>query len=120
MELDRTLSPYEKPFWKTKFISAAGAFDLYLLFYELGMSLVAPGKMTTLITPNKYLSAPYAVAFRNLIVSRHKLREGGMESVEDVRRSMNGQRRDWDFVFDLEDVGMGAKRLTTPPPSDTL
>jgi type I restriction-modification system DNA methylase subunit len=73
MELDRTLSPYEKPFWKTKFISAAGAFDLYLLFYELGMSLVAPGKMTTLITPNKYLSAPYAVAFRNLIVSRHKL-----------------------------------------------
>jgi len=73
MELDRILSPYEKPFWKTKFISAAGAFDLYLLFYELGMSLVAPGKMTTLITPNKYLSAPYAVAFRNLIISRHKL-----------------------------------------------
>jgi type I restriction-modification system DNA methylase subunit len=73
IELDRTLSPYEKPFWKTKFVSASGAFDLYLLFFELGLSLVAPGRMTALITPNKYLSAPYAFGFRNFIVSQHEL-----------------------------------------------
>ncbi len=73
IELERTLSPYEKPFWKTKFLSAAGAFDLYLLFFELGLSLVAPSRTTALITPNKYLSAPYATAFRNLIISQHKL-----------------------------------------------
>ncbi len=73
IELNRILSPYEKPFWKTKFTSAAGAYDIYLLFFELGLSLVARERMTALITPNKFLSAPYAVAFRNMIVSQHEL-----------------------------------------------
>jgi hypothetical protein len=73
IELVRTLSPYEKPFWKTRFSSAAGAYDIYLLFFELGLSLVAVGRMTALITPNKFLSAPYAIAFRNMIASQHEL-----------------------------------------------
>jgi len=72
IELVRTLSPYEKPFWKTRFSSAAGAYDIYLLFFELGLSLVAVGRMTALITPNKFLSAPYAIAFRNMIASQHE------------------------------------------------
>ncbi len=73
IELNRTLSPYEKPFWKTKFTSAAGAYDIYLLFFELGLSLVATRRMVTLITPNKFLSAPYAIAFRNMIASLHEV-----------------------------------------------
>jgi hypothetical protein len=73
IELDRTLSPFEKPFWKRRFASAAGAYDIYLLFFELGLSLVATSRMVALITPNKFLSAPYAIAFRNMVASEHEL-----------------------------------------------
>ena len=73
MELDKTLSPYEKIFWKVKFISAAGAYDLYILFFEQALDLIAEGRLAAFITPNKYLSAPYANAYRNYIISRHQL-----------------------------------------------
>ena len=72
IELNKLLSEYEKPFWKEKFKSASGAYDLYLIFYELGLSLVKSNNCVSLITPNKFLSAPYAVAFRELISSNHQ------------------------------------------------
>ncbi|MFX0198362.1 MAG: Eco57I restriction-modification methylase domain-containing protein, partial [Candidatus Hodarchaeota archaeon] len=73
IELNRTLSPYEKPFWKTRFVSASGAYDVYLLFFELGLQLVERNGLVGLITPNKFLSAPYGFGFRSFIVSKHQL-----------------------------------------------
>ncbi len=72
IELNKLLSEYEKPFWREKFKSASGAYDLYLIFYELGLSLVKLNNCVSLITPNKFLSAPYAVAFRSFIDTNHQ------------------------------------------------
>jgi len=63
-ELNKALSEYEKPYWKSRFKSAEGAYDLYLLFIERSLELCKNGFRSALITPNKYLSSPYAVAFR--------------------------------------------------------
>lgn len=73
IELKRNLSPYEKPFWKTHFVSASGAYDIYILFFELGIQLAAENRLVSLITPNKFLSAPYAVAFRDFIISKNQI-----------------------------------------------
>jgi hypothetical protein len=74
IELNKILSDYEKPFWKEHFNSASGAYDLYILFLELGMKLTRGKGQSSLITPNKFLSAPYAVAFREYCCKSVKLR----------------------------------------------
>ncbi|MCZ7385268.1 MAG: Eco57I restriction-modification methylase domain-containing protein [Candidatus Methanoperedens sp.] len=71
--LNKTLSEYEKPFWKQVFKSASGAYDLYILFIELAIKLTRKQRLLSLITPNKFLSAPYAVAFREYFCQTAKL-----------------------------------------------
>lgn len=56
----------EREFWRCSKSSAKGAFDLYVLFLELGLVLSRKGRCS-LLTPNKYLSAPYGEALRTLI-----------------------------------------------------
>ncbi|MDD3747846.1 MAG: Eco57I restriction-modification methylase domain-containing protein [Candidatus Bipolaricaulis anaerobius] len=73
IELNKLLSGYEKPFWREQFVSASGAYDIYILFIERGLQLVAKEHLVSFITPNKFLSAPYAIAFRQLIGSKHQL-----------------------------------------------
>jgi len=63
-ELNRSLSAREKPYWKVHFTSAVGAYDIYLLFMELAIRLSRKQGYSAFITPNKFLSAPYASAFR--------------------------------------------------------
>jgi type I restriction-modification system DNA methylase subunit len=70
IKLKTILSQYEKPFWKERFMSASGAYDLYILFLELAISLTRKGCFSSLITPNKFLSAPYAIAFRQAFDSK--------------------------------------------------
>lgn len=71
IELDRNLSEFEKPYWKTKFQSAGGAYDIYILFIELGGILLTTHGISGLITPNKYLSAPYALSLREHLLENY-------------------------------------------------
>ena len=73
MELNRTLSPGTKPFWREVFDSASGAYDLYVLFVEQILRLLASDGRAAVITPNKYLAAPYAESLRNYIRENHQL-----------------------------------------------
>ncbi len=73
MELNKTLSEFEKPYWAKEFKSAAGAYDLYILFLEQAINLTRTGRLCSMITPNKFLSAPYAVAFRDYLCAKAKL-----------------------------------------------
>ena len=75
IELNAALSQYEKPYWRTRFASAAGAYDLYVLFIEMCLSICRPSGFVSLITPNKYLAAPYAKELRTLLGSRHRLHQ---------------------------------------------
>jgi type I restriction-modification system DNA methylase subunit len=70
----------EREFWRFTKKAASGAFDLYALFLELGI-ILSPGGRCSLLTPNKYLSAPYGEALRELIATKDCL-----ESIIDESR----------------------------------
>jgi type I restriction-modification system DNA methylase subunit len=60
----------------SRFSTAKGAYDIYVLFIELGLRVLAKRGVLVFINPNKYLSANYAVALREHILenaSLHKL-----------------------------------------------
>jgi hypothetical protein len=50
------------------FHTAQGAWDLYVLFFERGLTLIKQNGMLAFITPNKYLAARYAVALREFFL----------------------------------------------------
>ena len=55
------------------FLSARGAYDFYIPFFERALQLLKPNGQLAFITPNKYLSAKYAVALRAYILDNAKL-----------------------------------------------
>ncbi|HVB21963.1 MAG TPA: Eco57I restriction-modification methylase domain-containing protein [Ktedonobacteraceae bacterium] len=73
IELNNASLEREKQFWKQCFKSASGAYDLYILFIEQAINLCRREALSSLITPNKFLSAPYAIAFRNHFYQSAKL-----------------------------------------------
>jgi hypothetical protein len=52
--------------YKLIYKSASGAYDMYLLFLELGLNLLSENGNLVLITPTKFLSAKYGEAFRGI------------------------------------------------------
>jgi Eco57I restriction-modification methylase len=50
------------------FHTAQGAWDLYVLFFERGLTLLRQKGMLAFITPNKYLAARYALALREFLL----------------------------------------------------
>ena len=59
--------------YKFVYKSASGAYDMYLLFLELGLNLLSENGNLVLITPTKFLSAKYGEAFRG--IANHSLSE---------------------------------------------
>jgi len=73
-DLNKYLSKYEKPFWKIRYSSAKEAYDLYVIFLEHALLLAKKScGNASLITPNKYLSAPYGKALRKFLVNNSDL-----------------------------------------------
>lgn len=64
-----------KDYWKKRFASASGAYDIYILFFELGLTLLSKNGLLGFITPNKYLSAPYSEELRKLILDKYTMQE---------------------------------------------
>jgi adenine-specific DNA-methyltransferase len=52
--------------YKALYESASGAYDMYLLFMELGIKLLSANGHLVFITPTKFLSAKYAESFRRI------------------------------------------------------
>lgn len=63
------LSEDEKERYKAAFSTAVGRFDLYLLFYERALELLAPGGILSFITPEKYEYVDTAEPLRRLLTS---------------------------------------------------
>ena len=59
--------------YKFVYKSANGAYDMYLLFMELGLNLLSENGNLVLITPTKFLSAKYGEALRGM--AHHSLLE---------------------------------------------
>lgn len=62
----------EKAFWKEKFESAVGKYDLYYLFLELAFALVKKNGVFAFITPNRYCTNTTGERLRKLILSKGK------------------------------------------------
>ena len=58
---------------KKAYQTAKGTYDIYILFFEKGLLLTKRHGVLTYITPNKYLSARYAIALRDFIVQGYSL-----------------------------------------------
>ena len=59
----------EKVFWKNKFVSTVGKYDLYYLFLELAFKLVNNNGVFAFITPNHYCTNTTGEHLRKLILS---------------------------------------------------
>jgi len=65
--LEKILHPDIKPYWKKKYQSAAGAFDIYIIFTEQGIRHLKDNGYLGYIIPNKFMAAEYAQEFRTWI-----------------------------------------------------
>jgi type I restriction-modification system DNA methylase subunit len=58
----------EKQYYKQRFASASGSYDIYVLFMERALELIRQGGIVGLITPNKFFVADYAAKIRNRLL----------------------------------------------------
>jgi adenine-specific DNA-methyltransferase len=74
IQLKKTLSEEVRAYLKERFKETnKGAVDIYILFFNQALKVAREGGVVALITPNKYLSAPYADAFRRWVEDEHTL-----------------------------------------------
>lgn len=73
IQLTKTVGENTKDYWKRKYYSAKGTYDIYILFFEQALRICKEGGYVSFITPNKYLSSPYGIALRELISKNYKL-----------------------------------------------
>jgi hypothetical protein len=66
--LDKNQAATTKDYWKQKYQSASGAFDIYVLFVEMAVHLVRDAGFVSYIVPNKFLAAEYAIEFRKWLL----------------------------------------------------
>lgn len=59
---------------KESYSTAAGAFDIYICFFELAANLLVNGGALTFITPNKWLSVSYGEKLRDYMAAKMDLR----------------------------------------------
>lgn len=65
------LSEDEKMRYRSRYGTAQGRFDLYMLFFEQALRNLAPGGRLVFITPEKYLYVQAAKPLRNLLARFH-------------------------------------------------
>jgi len=63
------LSADEKSRYKAEFRTAVGRFDLYLLFFERALDLLAPGGVLSFVTPEKFEYVDTAEPLRRLLTA---------------------------------------------------
>lgn len=69
LECKKIIPSHIRDQYKKSYISAQGAYDLYIIFFELGIKINKKGGTLTYITPSKYLSAEYATALRKYFLN---------------------------------------------------
>lgn len=68
LESKKIISESIRGYYKKIYASACGAYDLYVIFFEKGLTLLKDNGVLSYITPSKYLSAEYAHALRQLLI----------------------------------------------------
>ena len=73
LEAKKIIDPIIRQAYKDKYQSACGTYDMYVIFIELGLRLLAKNGILVFITPSKYLSAEYATTLRTFILENYSL-----------------------------------------------
>lgn len=71
MEIKRSYTLEAFNYIKENYETAKGTVDLYIYFFEKGLSLLKKGGVLAYITPNRYLSASYGTALRSFILEHY-------------------------------------------------
>ena len=72
-ELKKSSSIKEYNFLKSNYEIAKGTVDLYIYFFEKGLSLINNSGILSYITPNRFLSASYGKALRELLLRDYEI-----------------------------------------------
>lgn len=64
LEASKSIKPDIRQQYKDNYKSAAGTYDMYILFFERGLTLMNKNGVLSFITPTKWVSAKYAESFR--------------------------------------------------------
>ena len=67
------LSSEDKNYFTDKYFSAYKQYDIYLLFFELGIKLLKNGRYLGFITSNKFLASDYGQKLREFILNNCKI-----------------------------------------------
>jgi len=71
IELKKSYSDSEYEYLKKTYSTAKGTVDLYVYFFEKGLSIIKQNGFLAYITPNRYLSASYGKALRECILTNY-------------------------------------------------
>ena len=71
IEIKRSYSQEEFKYLKSNYLTAKGTVDLYIYFFEKGLSVMNTNGVLAYISPNRYLSASYGKALRNHILDNY-------------------------------------------------
>ena len=71
IELKKSYTTEEYNYLKKNYSTAKGTVDLYIYFFEKGLTMLNNNGVLAYITPNRYLSASYGIALRKHILSRY-------------------------------------------------
>lgn len=74
IEIKKSSSQEEYNFLKRNYKTAKGTVDLYIYFFEKGLNLIKNEGILSYITPNRFLSASYGKALRELILNEYELK----------------------------------------------
>lgn len=83
LEMAREMPDDVRDFYKANYRTAKGAVDIYVLFFERAIQLLRPHGAAALISPNKFLSASYGAALRDLVRAEVRLEQ--LVDYSDVR-----------------------------------
>lgn len=73
MEMSRSMPDAQRKYLKKNYKSSVGAVDLYIYFFERGITLLREGGKLGYISPNRYLSASYGAGLRQWLVQNVQL-----------------------------------------------
>ena len=68
LQFARSYPPEDREALNSEFQTTRGAYDLFVPFFERGIALLRSGGVLAYISPNKYLSAQYSIALRELLL----------------------------------------------------
>jgi type I restriction-modification system DNA methylase subunit len=72
-QLKKAISTNEYSFLKSNYKTAKGTVDLYIYFFEKGLNLLSDKGILSYITPNRFLSASYGKALREILVDEFEI-----------------------------------------------